>query len=417
MDEARTDAGGDAPDGRVRLVEMTAEPAATWDALACRSPRGEALQSVAWGEVKEGSGWAARRIRIDDDAGPAAVVAIQERDLAAPIVRRTPAAIRDTVRDVGGSLGRFLYAPLGPVLLRDDPAAITAALRGMRTIARQRHAALLVVDPCWEVGGAEAAALVTAGFTAARRPVQVSTTGMFVPLHADEAAQWRQLNQNARRNVDKCRKAGVEVVRFDRTTDPATLAAALDRSYAMLLETGARRGFGDVLRPAAYHNPAQQRLIESGNASLWVASREGQELAHTLVHHSGDRAVLFEAGEADPGDAVSTASGPSASLPEAGAPAPRFAANFLLQWTIIRWAAESGFRTYDMSGVDNHEAPGLPADESHPLWSLFRFKSQWGPRPVQFVGAWEFAPWPLLGAGLRAGWSASDRIRERRQRG
>ena len=50
-----------------------------------------------------------------------------------------------------------------------------------------------------------------------------------------------------------------------------------------------------------------------------------------------------------------------------------------------------------MSGVDNHEAPGLPTDESHPLWSLFRFKSQWGARPVQFVGAWEYAPWPLLG--------------------
>ena len=67
----------------------------------------------------------------------------------------------------------------------------------------------------------------------------------------------------------------------------------------MLLETGLRRGFGDVLRPAAYHNPAQQRLIEAGHASLWVASHEGRELAHTLVHHSGDRAVLFEAGEAD----------------------------------------------------------------------------------------------------------------------
>ena len=67
-----------------------------------------------------------------------------------------------------------------------------------------------------------------------------------------------------------------------------------------------------------------------------------------------------------------------------------------------------------MSGVDNHEAPGLPADESHPLWSLFRFKSQWGAQGVQFVGAWEFAPWPLLGSGLRAAWTASDRLRERR---
>jgi len=394
-------------DGRVRLVDMTHEPAAVWDALACDPLHGEALQSLAWGDVKEAVGWVVRRYRIEDESGPVAVVSIQERDLAAPIIQRTPAPIRGPVQEVGGSLGRFLYAPLGPVLLRDDPTAAAAALLGLRIIARQRHAALLVVDPCWDVLGVEAAALRSAGFVPARRPVQVSTTGMFVPLHAVEEAQWHQLNQNARRNVDKCRKAGVEVVRFDQRTDPTELSRALDSAYEMLLETGMRRGFGDVLRPAAYHNPAQQRLIEAGHASLWVARHDGRELAHTLVHHSGDRAVLFEAGEANADDAV--------VVPETPA-APRYAANFLLQWTIIRWAVEAGFTTYDMSGVDNHEAPGLPADESHPLWSLFRFKSQWGAQGVQFVGAWEFAPWPLLGSGLRAAWSASDRLRERRAR-
>ena len=393
-------------DGRVRLVDLTHGPAQAWDELACRSPRGEALQSVAWGDVKQASGWVPRRYRVDDDTGPVAVVAIQERDLMAPVIRRTPASIRRPVAGVGGSLGRFLYAPLGPVLLREDAGAADTALRGLRVIARQRHAAMLVIDPCWDVLGPQAAALRPAGFVPARRPVQVSTTGMFVPLHEDEDAQWRQLNQNARRNVDKCRKAGVEVVRYDQRTDPGELTRALGTSYAMLLETGLRRGFGDVLRPAAYHNPAQQRLIEAGHASLWVASHEGRELAHTLVHHSGDRAVLFEAGEADVDDARS---------PDQDAPAaPRFAANFLLQWTIIRWAAGNGFATYDMSGVDNHEAPGLPTDESHPLWSLFRFKSQWGAQGVQFVGAWEVAPWPLLGSGLRAAWDASDRLRSRR---
>jgi peptidoglycan pentaglycine glycine transferase (the first glycine) len=398
----------------VQLTDLTTQPAAAWDELACRSPRGEALQSAAWGDVKQASGWVARRYRIDDGSDPVAVVSIQERDLAAPLIRRTPAALRGPMRDVGGALGRFLYAPLGPVLLRDEPGAARDALRGLRLIARHRHAALLVIDPCWEVASPEAEALAEAGFVPARRPVQVSTTGMFVPLHGDEDAQWRQLNQNARRNVEKCRKAGVVVARYDHESDRAELARALDSAYAMLLETGLRRGFGDVLRPAAYHNPAQQRLIESGNASLWVASQGGRELAHTLVHHSGDRAVLFEAGETDPDEAPT---GVEASTGGSGTTAAaRFAANFLLQWTIIRWAAESGFATYDMSGVDNHEAPGLPTDESHPLWSLFRFKSQWGPRPVQFVGAWEYAPWPLLGSALRAAWRTSDRVRERGQR-
>ena len=121
-----------------------------------------------------------------------------------------------------------------------------------------------------------------------------------------------------------------------------------------------------------------------------MARHDDRDLAYTLVHHSGDRAVLFEAGEAEqpPADDASTAS--------------RFSANFLLQWTIVRWAAEQGFATYDLSGVDNHSAPGLPTDEAHPLWNLYRFKSQWGARPVQFAGAWEHAPWPLLGRAVRS---------------
>jgi lipid II:glycine glycyltransferase (peptidoglycan interpeptide bridge formation enzyme) len=381
-----------APD-RPRVVEVTSEPAEAWDALAVRSPRGEALQSHAWGEVKRAAGWTPRRYRIEDAAGPVAVVAVQERALAAPVVGRLPGAAR--YHDRAGAFGRFVYAPLGPVLLRDDPGAAIAALHGLRAVARARHAALLLIDPSWPADAPLAEALAASGFARARRPVQVSTTATLVPLERDEAAQWKHLNANARRNVERCRKAGVAVERMDAGTPGLALERALGVAYEMLAETGRRKGFGDRLRPASYHNPAQQRLVEAGHASLWLARVGGEEVAHTLVHHCGRRALLFQAGEREAGQR-------------------RVPANFLLQWSIIRWAAGSGFTAYDMGGVDNHDAPGLPTDESHPLWNLYRFKSQWGARGVQLVGAWEVAPWPLLGRGLRAAWAASDRWRERR---
>jgi lipid II:glycine glycyltransferase (peptidoglycan interpeptide bridge formation enzyme) len=222
---------------------------------------------------------------------------------------------------------------------------------------------------------------------------------MYLSLHADEEAQWRELNQNVRRNIERCRKADVEVVRFDATSATDALDAALGTAYRMLVETGERRGFAEDLRPADYHASSQRALIAAGHASLWMARHDDRDLAYTLVHHSGERAVLFEAGEAEqpaPDDATS---------------ASRFSANFLLQWTIIRWAAGQGFATYDLSGVDNHAAPGLPTDESHPLWNLYRFKAQWGARPVQFAGAWEHAPWPLLGRTFRALRARGDRRR------
>jgi hypothetical protein len=336
-------------------------------------------------------------VRIDRGGEPIAVASIQERDLASPVTRRLPSRVRGRVAPIGGELGRFLYAPLGPVLLRDDASDAAPALQGLRLLARRRHAALMVVDPTWEAAGPSAAQLEVAGFTRAERAVQVSTTGMYVPLHPDEESQWRQLNQNVRRNIERCRKAGVEVLRLGTGTDRRALDTALATAYRMLVETGERRGFGEDLRPADYHAASQLALIDAGHASLWLARHEGRDLAYTLVHHSGDRAVLFEAGEHD--QAPADDAGASGAGSSEG---PRFAANFLLQWTIIRWAAEAGFATYDMSGVDNHAAPGLPSDESHPLWNLFRFKSQWGARPVQFAGAWELAPWPLLGAAFRS---------------
>ncbi len=381
--------------GRLAIVDMTTAAASAWDELAARSPRGEALQCHAWGELKGQGGWRPLRVRIDLDGAPVAVASIQERDLASPLLRRMGGLGRSMATPAGG-LGRFLYAPLGPVLLRDDATGAEAALRALRSVARRRHAAMLVIDPAWEEGSPLAGVLPALGFQRAARAVQVSTTAMHVPLHAEEEAQWRQLNQNARRNVERCRKAGVDVVRYGDGSDPDGLRDALAAAYRMLAETGRRRGFGDVLRPADYHEHAATALIRSGNASLWLARHEDRALAYTLVHHSGDRAVLFEAGEADLPEVA-----PDPAAAEDAPAAPRFAANFLLQWTIIRWAAGAGFATYDMGGVDNHEAPGLPVDGSHPLWSLLRFKSQWGARPLQLVGAREHAPWPVLGRVVR----------------
>jgi hypothetical protein len=168
----------------IEVVDRTDASAADWDALAVRSSRGEALQSHAWGEVKAAAGWRPLRVRIDRDGVPVAVCSLQERDLTAPLTRRAPPALGTRLGFLGG-LGRFLYAPFGPVLLGDDAHG---ALAGLRQLARRRHAALLVIDPAWEEGSQAALALSADGFTHAQRAVQVATTGMYLPLHAEEEA-------------------------------------------------------------------------------------------------------------------------------------------------------------------------------------------------------------------------------------
>ena len=84
-----------------------------------------------------------------------------------------------------------------------------------------------------------------------------------------------------------------------------------------------------------------------------------------------------------------------------GADMRRTRANHLLQWQIIRWAAEAGFTGYDMGGVDTQSAPGVPHDESHPLWNLYLFKRRFGGRPVVRLHAQEYAQNALLGTAWR----------------
>lgn len=375
---------------RPRITELTDVEPAAWDDLAVRSLLGEALQSHAWGELKRRTGWVPRRYQIDDEQGPIAAISIQEQAIAGRLTSRLPGPIgrSETLALLGG---RLLYAPSGPVLLRGTPEGAGLALEGLRRIARARRAALVLADPNWDADGPFAGALEEAGFRAATRAVQVSRTAMIVPLDAAEAAQHARIGSSYAWNLNKARRAGVEAERIGAGITPERLEPALGEFYEILEATGRRKGFS--LRGADYSIAAARSLIDAGAASLWFARLEGRTVATTLVHHCGRRLVSFQAGVPDLEGRR------------------RVPANYLLQWSIIRWGAESGFAEYDLGGVDTPHMPGIPTDESHPLWTLYQFKLGWGARPVTYVGAHEHAPWRALGAALRSAWRVSDRLR------
>ena len=148
----------------------------------------------------------------------------------------------------------------------------------------------------------------------------------------------------------------------------------------MLAETGIRTGFGLYLRPREYHNRRRARSSRPVIATLWFsASTAG--ISRTRWSTIAER-----------GRCCSRRRGRGGQR--------RVPGNFLLQWSIIRWAAGAGFWSYDLGGVDNHATTGLPTDESHPLWNLFRFKRAVGrpPDPVR----WRLGIRPMAGVRCRA---------------
>ena len=350
--------------GAIRLVDAGAWEAAAWDALAVHSDLGDAFQSHAWGELKRGLGWMPLRYVVESDGRQVAAIFVQQR----PLLGRLP-----------GPLGRLCihYGPHAPVLLESTPAAATAALEGMRRIARACHAVTLTVDPPWEEGSDIAATLGPAGFRLAAREIQVSRTAMIVPLAPTDAAQHALLGDSTARNVNKARRAGVAAERID-LTDPAAREPALEEFFEMYAATGRREGF--AVRDRSYQLEQWRRLGESGVASLWFGIAEGRRRNGVVLLHCGRLLVSYVAGSPD------------------DAELRKNRANHLVQWEIIRWAANAGFTGYDLGGVDTHDAPGLPKDESHPLWNLYQFKQGFGAKDVLRIRAHEYAPHASLGA-------------------
>jgi len=337
----------------VDLVDLTGWPSEEWDDLAVRSPAGHPFQSVAWGELKAAQGWVISRLAVRGPQGWLAVASLQERRLGP---------------------WSLLYVPRGPILLADPAVAAPAALAALAGAARQKRAIALTIDPLWDE--AMTPLLAAAGFVPAPRPVQVSRTAMVVPVDPDPADQHRRLRKSTANLINRARRHGITVERLGPGVDDQALMDAWD-----LLAATARRE-GIVLRGRGYQIRQWRLLLAAGHADLWFAGRQGRRDVVAVTLHCGRLLHLFQAGSADDADLGETA------------------ANHLLQWEILRWAAGAGFAEYDLGGVDTPRAPGIPGGPEHPLWNLYLFKRGFGARPRLFVPAHEAG----MGGPLRWLW-------------
>jgi lipid II:glycine glycyltransferase (peptidoglycan interpeptide bridge formation enzyme) len=64
--------------------------------------------------------------------------------------------------------------------------------------------------------------------------------------------------------------------------------------------------------------------------------------------------------------------------------------NHLLQWEAIRWAKARGCTTYDFWGAPDELV------ETDSMWGVWKFKEGFGGAFVRHLGAWDYAPSPIL---------------------
>jgi lipid II:glycine glycyltransferase (peptidoglycan interpeptide bridge formation enzyme) len=307
---------------------------ATWDAFVAGGRPGSYLQLSGWARVKAVNGWTSTRIGSSD--------------VAAQILVRRPRPLP----------WAFAYAPRGPETADWTPAAVETFTAAVRRDLRDRvgRVSHLRIDPEIErdagpdEGGALRRALRAAGWRPAT-PIQPNATRI-IDLTPDEETLWGDLRKKWRQYVNKARHAGIEVTDAD--------GSALPEFYRVYRETADRAGF--LIRTEAAYRDVWEAFAPTGNARLLFARKpDGTPLATLFLVSAGPRVVE-----------------PYGGMTEEGGESR---ANYLLKWEAIRSSRERGATSYDLWGL----ATG----------GIAHFKTGFGGREVQYVGAWDLVLDPL----------------------
>lgn len=256
----------------------------------------------------------------------------------------------------GGSTGRYLYCPYGP--LADSPQAFDAALESLKTAARNHRCWFVRIEPAFAriQDGLETpeAALRRRGLKRAPRQVQPGHTQL-IDLAQDEEAilkDMKSTNRNLHRNIHK------KGVTFTATTDPAAISILLK----YLAQTAQRKNFNrqhdDYLQTAA------EVLMPRGAAVLYVARLDDEPIGASLVYDSDDTRTYAHA---------------SMDVEHR-----KLSAGIPLVVRMILDAKEKGLSTFDLFGT----APDGAGPE-HEWYGFTKFKKSFGGTPAEYPGTWD----------------------------
>jgi len=315
-----------------------------YEAFIRSHPRGNIMQSALWHGVK--SGWQSEIVVCRDANG-------QIIGGMSVLIQRVPL--------VGVSL---LYAPRGPVCDLHDKAVLTALKQGADNIARRHKGYMFKMDP--DTGADDHKFTAIAGELDFRAFLGGEGFETIQPrfnyrVYLDGRTEEQLLagmTQKCRYNVRVALKHGVEIKIMGKE--------ALDDFARLMVVTGKRDGFS--VRPRGYFEGMLDALGES--ARLYMAYYQGQAVAGAVTsNYAGKCCYLYGASDNAYRNVMPT---------------------YLIQWEMMRWAAQTGCAVYDFQGVS-----GNLSEENNPLYGLYRFKKGFGGQVDEGPGEFDYVYMPL----------------------
>lgn len=303
-------------------------------------PKGHILQSYEWGEIKAKTGWQPLRMIIEKEGKPVAAISI---------LKRTIPGIKKAI----------FYAPRGPVFDIDNSEVFDFLLAEVKKLAYKHQAIFLKIDP--DVSAENKVfrgLLISRGFKSAEsgegfqgiQPKYVFR----LDITPDEDTLLANMHNKTRYNIRLATRKGVNIKSECTKED-------LKPFYRILQETCARDNF--LVRSYSYFEDMWDFLVERGHAKLFMAEYQGKYIAGTLAFIFGEKVWYIYGASSNSYRNV---------MP-----------NYLLQWTMIKWAKENNCTLYDFRGV-----PGN-LTEDNPLYGLFKFKKGFNGDYTEFIGEFD----------------------------
>ena len=323
---------------------VTKETLQEYEAFLQAHPQGNFAQSYLWSKQKPAWTWEALISRGENG---------EVKGAMSVLIRKMP------------PFGKYLmYGCRAPVCDLEDKDTIYDLLDGCRKLAEEREVYAIKIDPDVVSSNEEFTKLLTDyGFQvkAGGKNFEAIQPRYVFRLNVEgktEEEVQAGFHQKWRYNIRVAQRKGVEV----RICGKEMVPAFAD----LMLTTGVRDGF--VTRQPEYFAAMLDNLGE--HARLYMAFHEGTPIAGTLAIHYGDKVwYLYGASSNEHRNLMP---------------------NYLLQWSMIQWAIETGCRIYDFRGVSGD------VSEDNPLYGLYRFKQGFGGDFTEFVGEMDYVTMPLI---------------------
>ena len=328
-------------------------------------PQGNIMQSVLWHGVK--SGWAHEVVVCRGENG-------EIRGGMSVLIQRVPL--------VGVSL---LYAPRGPVCDLRDKAVLAELKKGVDILALRHKGYTFKMDP--DTRADDHAFTAIAGELGFRvflggdgfETIQPRFNYRVYLNGRSEDELLAGLTQKARYNVRVAIKHGVEIQVRGKE--------ALDDFVRLMEVTGKRDGFS--VRTHSYFEGMLDALGDCGR--LYMAYYQSEAVAGAITsNYAGKCCYLYGASDNAHRNVMPT---------------------YLIQWEMMRWAAQTGCSVYDFQGVS-----GNLSEENNPLYGLYRFKKGFGGQVDEGPGEFDYIYMPLRAKLVSVLIALNERVRGLRRR-